>query len=355
MSSLMVIIIGTAIQVYHVDQVIDRAIQDRYWRGILFLPLRFLRVKLWDSRPVGETTFWLQHTTNSTTNGGGAAAAYFINMDADTERLATFQRINQKQMAHIQRVSATVIHPAILQDPDQIFRLVEPPKSNTPPTFSSDELETQLWYFQQYPNLRYLAQTEGFGTAACTLSHLRLLQHFSQDDSENEQQEEQQMEYIFVFEDDATLSQTLLNNGFVTGPTDADMLFLTQYSLGHVRVPWQRSNKTPQQSSLSQPSKHLRIETQPPTNANAIRVISGYNSVGYVVTQRGARIILRDMKKEKRLPIDLFFFADPNLKIYLPSSEWPAVGHNWASSSSSRRNADNQAVTITTTNKLLRR
>ena len=185
-------------------------------------------------------------------------------------------------------------------------------------------------YFDQYPALQYLAEHDGMGSAACSLSHLRLFQHLL----DHQEAQQQQHDYMFVFEDDIEILDPLLDSGVVMAPNNADLVLLSEASLGHVNVSWRKKGRGILRAAAT------NDDNQKLSNKNAIRVTSGYTAWGYIITKRGARIILDEYKHERTEPMDVYFFKNPNLKVYLPTSDWPVVAHGQLGIKSSRRDRD---------------
>jgi GR25 family glycosyltransferase involved in LPS biosynthesis len=294
------------------ERYINNSVRDKYVRGMLFQPLRYLRVKWMDPLPTHEAKFVMSY--NST---------FVINLESDRERWTYFQKVNQKRMEDIQRIPATLIHTELLARKKS--------KKQTEITIKDDdeELKTQQIYFDQYPVLEYLARNEGMGTAACSLSHLRLFQEFLEQDD---------FDYMYVFEDDIDILDPLLGDQFVMAPNNADVVMLSDCSFGFVQVSWLKKSRMLRKATSS--SKDVN-QINPLLTKSAIRVISGFSAWGYIITKRGARIILEQYKNERTEPIDLYFFKNPNLKVYLPTSKNPVVAHGRLGAKSARRNNDN--------------
>eukprot|EP00985_Skeletonema_marinoi_P017352 scaffold9474_cov114-Skeletonema_marinoi.AAC.6 len=298
-----------------VERYINNSVSDKYTRGMLFLPLRYLRVKWIDPLPTHERKFVMSY--NST---------FVLNLESDRERWAFFQRVNQKRMKDIQRIPSTLIHPELL-----IQKQIKGVEQSALVNDDDTELKTQQMYFDQYPVLKYLAKHEGMGTAACSLSHLRLFQDLLDQDTSD---------YIVVFEDDIEILDPLLDNKIVLAPNNADLILLSQCSLAHVSVSWQKKRGMIRQA-VAAAKDNTTLTTSPIHSNNAIRVISGFSAWGYIITKRGARIILDEYKKERTEPMDVYFFKNANLKVYLPTSDWPVVAHGKLGVKSARRNNDN--------------
>mmetsp|Transcript_24749 Transcript_24749/g.52504 ORF Transcript_24749/g.52504 Transcript_24749/m.52504 type:complete len:374 (-) Transcript_24749:117-1238(-) len=292
-----------------IERYLNNSVRDKHARGMLFLPLRYLRVKWIDPLPTHERKFVMKY--NST---------FVVNLELDRERWVAFQRANQKRMKDIQRIPATLIHGELpltqkqSKDGEQKGAITEGDAED------AEELKTQQMYFDHYPALQYLAKHEGMGTAACSLTHLRLFQYLLDQDAHD---------YMFVFEDDIEILDPLLDSGAVVAPNNADLILLSEASLGHVSVSWRKKGGI----------RATKDDKQKLSN-NAIRVTSGYTTWGYIITKRGARIILDEYKHERTEPIDIYFFKNPNLKIYLPTSDWPAVTHGKLGIKSTRRQRD---------------
>ena len=298
----------------NMERYIDNSISDKFTRGMLFLPLRYLRVKWIDPLPIHERKFVMKY--NST---------FVLNLESDKERWAFFQRVNQKRMKDIQRIPSTRMHPELsaqIKGKGMGQKLI---------IFGNNtELKTQQLYFSKYPALKYLAKRDGMGTAACSLSHLRLLQDLLDQDASD---------YMFVFEDDIEILDSLLDDGVVMAPNNADVVLLSACSLGHVSVSWQQKRGI--RRSATAAKDNTTLPANPIHNNNAIRVISGYSTWGYIITKRGARILLDEYTNERTEPIDVYIFKNANLKVYLPTSDWPVVAHGKVGIKSARRNNDN--------------
>lgn len=296
-------------KVKDIERYINNSVRDKHKRAMLFLPLRYLRVKWLDPLPTHEHKFVMEY--NST---------FVLNLDSDKERWTAFQRANQKRIEDIQRISATTLiqHQSKESEEEEKGAIVED---------DAVELKTQQMYFDQYPALQYLAKHDGMGSAACSLSHLRLFQHLLDQDAH--------YDYMFVFEDDIELLDPLLDSATVLAPNNADLVLLSEASLGHVDVSWQKKGGGIRRAATKKDDNQKLSN-----NKNAIRVTSGYTTWGYIITKRGARIILDEYKHERTEPMDIYFFKNPNLKVYLPTSDWPVVAHGKLGIKSSRRDRD---------------
>eukprot|EP00537_Pseudo-nitzschia_pungens_P017876 CAMPEP_0172410638 /NCGR_PEP_ID=MMETSP1061-20121228/76986_1 /TAXON_ID=37318 /ORGANISM="Pseudo-nitzschia pungens, Strain cf. pungens" /LENGTH=357 /DNA_ID=CAMNT_0013146831 /DNA_START=15 /DNA_END=1088 /DNA_ORIENTATION=- len=268
--------------IYQCQDYFDERLQDKYWRAMLLLPIRYLRVKWVDQRPTGLRKFTLRHDRS-----------FVINLNVDKKRWKDFQQLNQKQLQNISRFAATSIQTK--NDDDREYRFLE-----------------------EYRFLHNLVKNEGKGSAGCAISHLKLLGEFVAKTRNDD-------EYIFVFEDDAVLTSHLLDRGFVIGPDNADFILLTEYSSAHIRVPLHQRPATRDAGDLSTKSME---ENYAQSINTAVRVVSGYSAMGYVITRRAAQVVLDGMKVENHLPVDVYFFANPQIKAYLPLVGWPIVRHN---------------------------
>eukprot|EP00536_Pseudo-nitzschia_multiseries_P013543 jgi/Psemu1/68750/estExt_Genemark1.C_5850016 len=282
--------------VYQCQDYFDERLQDKCWRGMLLLPLRYLRVKWIDQRPTGVRKFTLRH-----------GRSFVINLDVDKERWNDFQDSNRKQLPNISRFPATSLQTKI-------------------------DDKREHYYLEEYRFLPKLIENEGKGSAACAISHLKLLAEFVANATDDD-------DYIFVFEDDAVLTPQLLQGGFVVGPDNADFILLTEYSSAHIRVPFDRTRHTTATRNLNLNLNLNHLGDDVYTNKtmeenyaesinSAVRVVSGYSAMGYVITRRAARIVLEEMKDESHLPVDVYYFANPDIKAYLPLLGWPLVQHN---------------------------
>ena len=298
----------------HLERYINKSVSDKYTRGMLFLPLRYLRVKWIDPLPTHERRFAMSY--NST---------FVLNLESDKERWEFFQRVNQKRMKDIKRIPSTRIHPEISAQIQTKGR-----EQNVITNQDDAELKTQQIYFSKYPALRYLAKHEGMGTAACALSHLRLLQDLLDLDASD---------YMFVFEDDIQILDPLLDDGVVMAPNNADIVLLSACSLGQVSVPWQKKRGMIRRAATTA-KDNITVSANTNHDNNAIRVISGYSAWGYIITKRGAKILLDEYKNERKEPFDVYIFKNANLKVYLPTSDWPVVAHGKVGVKSTRRNND---------------
>ena len=300
-----------------IEQYINNSVRDKHKRAMLFLPLRYLRVKLLDPLPTHEQKFVMEY--NST---------FVVNLDSDRERWTTFQRVNQKRIQDIQRIPATTlrIHGELILPLTQQKQSKEGEgKGAIIEDDAEEELIAQQMYFNQYPALQYLAKHDGIGSAACSLSHLRLFQYLLDQEAHD---------YMFVFEDDIEMLDPLLDSGAVMAPNNAHLVLLSEASLGHVDVSWRKKGRGIRAAATKEDNqKNL-------SSKNAIRVTSGYTAWGYIITKRGARIILDEYKHERTEPMDVYFFKNPNLKVYLPTSDWPVVAHGKLGIKSSRRDRD---------------
>lgn len=163
---------------------------------------------------------------------------------------------------------------------------------------------------KHYPFLRRSAQRRQYGDAGSTLSHIRLMEHLVAQNDEDA--------FVFGFEDDIRILKPLKSSLQVQAPADADVVFLGKPATKTVRVPWFE-------------------------NATAVRVIQGYGAFGYVVTTRGARIILRWMTQDERSPFDVVLTgAAPSLRVYRSYPDWPLVVHMGVPSSRRRENIDSK-------------
>ena len=63
-------------------------------------------------------------------------------------------------------------------------------------------------------------------------------------------------DYMFVFEDDIEIIDPLLDSGVVMAPNNADLVLLSEASLGHVDVSWRKKGRGPS-SHIGQNSKSL--------------------------------------------------------------------------------------------------
>jgi GR25 family glycosyltransferase involved in LPS biosynthesis len=255
-------------------------------------------------------------------------STFVVNLDSDKERWVAFQSVNQKRIEDIQRIPATTLihHGELLLPLTQKQSKESEVEKGAIIEDDADavELKTQQMYFDQYPALQYLAKHDGVGSAACSLSHLRLFQHLLDHDAH--------YDYMFVFEDDIEILDPLLDSGVVMAPNNADLILLSEASLGHVNVSWRKKGRGIRAAT--------KDDNQKLSNKNAIRVTSGYSAWGYIITKRGARIILDEYKHERTEPMDVYFFKNPNLKVYLPTSDWPVVAHGKLGIKSSRRDRD---------------
>ena len=244
-----------------------------------------------DQRPTRPKTFTLK-----------ATRSFVINLDADKKRWRFFQESNQQQLQSITRFPATSLQ-----------------------TIHDDEREH--YFLEKYQFLRNLIKNEGKGSAACAISHLKLLLEFVSNTANDD-------DYIFVFEDDALLTSHLLQYGFVVGPDNADFILLSEYSSAHIYVPFDKTDVNTNVNDLSKKSLEENLLQNYAEKINtATRVVSGYTAIGYIVTRRGAKVVLDGMKKEEELPVDLYFFANPQIKAYLPLLGWPLVQHHQPSQS----------------------
>ena len=294
----------------HLERYINYSVSDKYTRGMLFLPLRYLRVKWIDPLPTHERRFVMSY--NST---------FVLNLESDKERWEFFQRVNQKRMNDIQRIPSTRI---------SAQKQTKGTEQNMITNQNDAEMKTQQIYFSKYPALRYLAEHEGKGTAACALSHLRLLQDLLDQDVSD---------YMFVFEDDIQILDPLLDDGVVMSPNNADLVLLSACSLGHVSVSWQKKRGMIRRTATAA-KNNTTVSANTNRGSNAIRVISGYSAWGYIITKRGAKILLDEYKHERKEPFDVYIFKNANLKVYLPTSDWPVVAHGKVGVKSTRRNND---------------
>lgn len=238
---------------------LELRIKDPILEAILFMPFRYLAVRFLEDRPQSDRSFHMTPTN-----------AFVINMDSDIERMETFQSMNNNSTM-IQRFSATAWRP----DKDATKISLQPEQKAI--------LRKQESWEHKYPFVRYSARRGHYGDAGCSLSHIRLLQHFLLSDEP----------YMFVFEDDARILEALLSKHTVQAPADADVVFLISSATKTVNLPYRND-----------PTQY------------ATRVIQGYGAFGYVVTKEGAQKLLSHLERYK-VPIDVALTGSTALRIYM--------------------------------------
>lgn len=261
-----------------------------YWRALIFNPLRYFHAKYMDSdRPKAIRQFVMT-----------PERAFFLNMDRSEQRKHDFFRMNQEDDGGATMVQRFSAHEWIGEE-----------DNDSSSSSRNEKRRLQEYWEDRYPFLKMSSQNRNYGDAGCSLAHLLLWQEKLIDDPHQD--------YLFVFEDDVRLLRPLRQNSrrksstrddekntypIIQAPDVADIVFLIDYALKRVDVPWESS-----------------------TDEHAVRVIGGFGAQGYIITRAGALKMI-DWLQTSRKPLDLSFFAASSMKVYLPiSSQWPAVQH----------------------------
>ena len=250
---------------------LETPFRNPYWRAALFNPVRTLQARYWDDKPQQIKTFSLTPQN-----------AFVLNMDRDYKRL---QQFRSKNPEIIQRVAA---HEWITLDKKN---------SSYNQTLSNATIWQQHYWELRYPWIQMASRIGKVGDAACSLSHVSLWKEKLLDAAGQD--------YLFVFEDDAILTESLTRNHTIQAPDNADIVLLTEGATKRVAIPFQ--------------------------SATVTRVIGGYGTLGYLITRQGALKML-DFLQRSREPVDLSFFEASVVKVYLPTS-WPLVHHSGIQSS----------------------
>jgi GR25 family glycosyltransferase involved in LPS biosynthesis len=275
---------------------IEDAVSDPFLKAKIFNPLRYLQITYFESRPRRENlrTFVMSSDT-----------AYVVNLDRDKQRMRNFHSKNKNSTA--QRFSAHEYEWASSST-----------HGNTTTTSrqSLDNLLIQQEWEAKYPFLRESSKSGNYGDAGCSLSHLLLIKEKLLENSHQD--------YLFVFEDDAIISNPLLLTKTLQAPSEADMVLLTHSATKRVRIPWENGNTT-------------TTTTTPKEAFAATRVIGGFGTLGYIISRKGAEKVF-DYLSQSRDPIDITLFALSSLRVYLPVDHWPAVRHTHGPSTRLHRN-----------------
>ena len=262
---------------------IERPLEGHpYWRALIFNPWRYMYAKYWDPvRPTALRRFVMTRET-----------AFVVNLDRSVERWTQFQRVNGDDDNEE-------------EPPMQRFPAHEWRKADDNPAHDDGHIQLQQHWENRYPFLKLSAAKGNYGDAGCSLSHLLLWQEKLVDGDQD---------YIFVLEDDVEILEPLKRRTKIDGssgthyvidaPNDADIVFLAQTALKRVNVSWAGSQHEP-----------------------AVRLLGGFGTLGYIITREGAQKMM-DRLGSSRHPLDITFFAEPSMRIYLPASgQWPAVLH----------------------------
>ena len=334
----------TIVIVLYIIPRIEKPFEDYpYLRGMVFNPFRYVLVKFFDRRPVYENirTFVM---TNQT--------AFVINLERDKRRMEQFWSRNHASRSVIERFPAHqwVVAAATTADEDGTTTIAaqgNPLQGSRSSMMTNNEerrrLQIQHQWEPNYPFLSLSIRNQQYGDAACSLSHLLLWKEKLLNNNGDD------IDYIFVFEDDAKLLEPLSTHHHIQAPGEADVVFLALPAIKRVDVPWgrgdQRSNLRPSQTETT--TTTTTINTTPGDNggtpehssSSATRVIGGYGAWGYIITRRGAEQMIEYMK-QSREPTDISLFLPTSVHVYLPiSGQWPAVWHDGRHSS---RRGNNQ-------------
>lgn len=179
---------------------------------------------------------------------------FVVNMDKDVKRMEQFKWKNRK--LNFTRVSGY--------------------------EWNKDDEQHHVMFQKQFPSVKKAIRNGRLGDAGCFLSHVLLI--------ERELVAKPQRQHILVLEDDVQVLQTALH---VMAPQDADMVFLAKTATKLVEVFLPESEK------------------------KATRVIGGFGSIGYIITQTGAKQLFECLRRHMD-NIDLVFFACTSLRVYLP-------------------------------------
>jgi GR25 family glycosyltransferase involved in LPS biosynthesis len=259
-------------------------LNDPFLEAMLITPLVYWRVRYFEAKPSGRPRRFDMRQN----------ATFVINLDSDAGRFQSFQKVNNADNGEFyQRFSAFRWIPASTK-PSSLRG-----KQNELVVLSDAERETlsmQEQAMNRYPFLKYSVQNGLPGSAGCTMSHIQVLEQLV-DDNMNE--------YYFIFEDDARLSAQLLQQRYLEGPPDADIIILSPTNTKTVRVPYDHGPE-----------------------GFAVRVVQSYGAFAYVVTQRGATKLLQHFHGNHYDPIDVAFHRAKGVKMYQPTNGWPQAYHS---------------------------
>jgi GR25 family glycosyltransferase involved in LPS biosynthesis len=292
-------LVTTALLVYIIPR-IEKPFQEYpYLRAKVFNPLRYLHAAYVDQKPK-----WDKVRTFVMTN----ETAFVINLESNTQRMTRFVSQNKPSSVEIiQRFSAHEWISSSSSSSSTYGRT-----TTTTPDEALQKIQLQRQWANNYPFLKISAGHRKFGDAACSLSHLLMWQ---------EKLIDAQKDYIFVFEDDATLLEPLRSSHTIQAPDVVDVVFLAASAVKRVAVAWEQGGDWNDAAEKKEPEP-------------ATRVIGGYGALGYIITRQGATKMLEFLKRSRAL-MDVSLFKSASLRIYLPlTGQWPAVWHDRTRSSS---------------------
>jgi hypothetical protein len=255
---------GAIFVLQYVYYKVELLMDDPEKEGMFFMPVRYFSAKFWEKAPATATkTFHLRPEN-----------AFVLNLDADTQRWKRFQTTQNALSFNFTRFGAH--------------------------RWDKNDNALQQGYAKKYPWLKQSSANKRYGDAGCTMSHILLLERIQQGDDD--------LDYAFIFEDDARLLGPFITRQLVEAPADAHVVFLVPTVTKTVQV-----------------------------TASAVRVLQGYGAYGYLITKEGAGILLHHLQRYS-VPIDVALAGgSPDLRVYR-SFDWPAVVHVGDSSSRRRNN-----------------
>ena len=195
--------------------------------------------------------------------------AFVVNLDRDTQRLKAFMESNNCTDGEVKRFPAYMFH-------------------NESFTKDAELVNRYTFVWEQ-------ATTFGEpGTAACTLSHMLLLEQFLQNATDDD-------DYMFVFEDDARFRGSFYQTRSVLAPEDAELVHLTTGGQSYMAsIPYDGNSQ----------------------RAPATRILHGDRSQGFIITARGAKKLKQLMMSPAGdTVIDLAMLGPANLKVYWPTGQ----------------------------------
>ena len=264
-----------------------------------------MQIKYFEERPLKVSI------QNYTMNGNNSFVISLLvdkKTDNSTGNLTRFKHFLDKNRGAKGKMALRMIqrHPAIRWQPSSI----QSSSRNSTIRLKKDSILTmgqqQIW-LKRFPYVKRAVQEHKYGDAGCFVSHMKLFYQLL-DSAEP---------YYFIFEDDAKLDQRLFQGLaqtlYVQAPNDADIISLTKSATHRVRVPLADA---PQE--------------------NVIRVIAGYGGYGYVITKKGASILINHLSNspqtlENPEPIDVVMMNSyrdsPRLRVYYSHRDAVEVHH----------------------------
>lgn len=318
-------------------------LDDPFLEAKLITPFSYVSVRFLEKRPRGEPLVATMRRNNT----------FVLNLDKDVERFRSFETVNRRRTGRGGGAGAGAAKNATTdansansggtgdEDEDSPYYQRFPAYQWMPPDDSKRSAtgkirgseqeipkiegegdpgeydvrrhQRQEEAMKRYPFLRYSVQRAEYGNAGCTYTHIQLLEKLAglPGSRSKEGDGEDGKNYFFIFEDDARLSRELVERGSIRIPPDTDIALLSPTATKTVRVPYYEHHRGDEQGE--------RGENDGQDAATAVRVLQSYGAFAYLITDRGARKVLRHLRgRWNDDPIDVAFHRAHRIRIYQP-------------------------------------